>query len=40
MAVRAVPELFELTELDREACILDDVYERYVGFGLPEHRGP
>lgn len=34
-----IHELFLLMELDREVCVLDDIYERYVGFGLPGQRG-
>ena len=33
------PGLFALLEVDREICPLDDVYERFVGFGLPDMRG-
>jgi hypothetical protein len=33
------PELFELFEVDRLVCPLDNIYERYVGFGLPDLRG-
>lgn len=32
------PSLFALTEQDLELCPHDNVYERYVGFGLPDLR--
>jgi hypothetical protein len=32
------PATFTLMEQDLALCPHDDVYERYVGFGLPEHR--